>query len=307
MVDNQTVKILLDRISTLEKKVAVLSTSEQSATGSGVELSDTNPSALGTVAPGIGDEASRFDHIHPMPTAANVGAIATTALADTNPQPLGTAAPGNATTVSRSNHVHLLPSAAAIGAIATSALSNANPSNLGTVNSGVSTNVSRSDHVHTMPTAAQVGVAQVRARLTKNAFQYVPLNLTAYKLTWTGAPEDTNSIVNLANNRITPPAGVYLFVLDVLWSWAAGQIEGKLFVCYLYRNGVSERTFPLLTWPSTAAQFMTSLANFITVTTNGTDYFEIYVLHVIGASDANIAIYGDSSVQYTTWSVVKLA
>ncbi len=42
--------------------------------GGGVDLSDTTPSALGTAAAGTGTEASRDDHVHAMPSAADVGA-----------------------------------------------------------------------------------------------------------------------------------------------------------------------------------------------------------------------------------------
>jgi hypothetical protein len=39
-----------------------------------VALSDTNPANLGTTAPGVSTEASRADHVHDMPSAADVGA-----------------------------------------------------------------------------------------------------------------------------------------------------------------------------------------------------------------------------------------
>ena len=42
--------------------------------GGGADLSDTAPSALGTAAAGTGTEASRDDHVHAMPSAADVGA-----------------------------------------------------------------------------------------------------------------------------------------------------------------------------------------------------------------------------------------
>ena len=42
--------------------------------GGGADLSDTTPSALGTAAAGTGTEASRDDHVHAMPSAADVGA-----------------------------------------------------------------------------------------------------------------------------------------------------------------------------------------------------------------------------------------
>ena len=42
--------------------------------GSGGDLSDAAPQDLGTAAAGVSDEASRADHVHDMPTAADVGA-----------------------------------------------------------------------------------------------------------------------------------------------------------------------------------------------------------------------------------------
>lgn len=40
--------------------------------GSGVDLSDTTPQDLGTAAAGVSSEASRADHVHDMPTAADI-------------------------------------------------------------------------------------------------------------------------------------------------------------------------------------------------------------------------------------------
>ena len=39
-------------------------------------LSNANPADLGTAAPGVSTEASRADHVHDLPTAADVGAAA---------------------------------------------------------------------------------------------------------------------------------------------------------------------------------------------------------------------------------------
>lgn len=47
--------------------------------GPAVNISDATPSPLGTAGAGSSPEASRSDHVHAMPSAANVGAIATTA------------------------------------------------------------------------------------------------------------------------------------------------------------------------------------------------------------------------------------
>ena len=45
------------------------------ATGPGATLSNATPADLGTAAPGVSTEASRADHVHDMPTAAQVGAL----------------------------------------------------------------------------------------------------------------------------------------------------------------------------------------------------------------------------------------
>lgn len=51
--------------------------SDTAAAGGGASLSDTTPQALGTAAAGDGTAAARDDHVHAMPTAADVGAAAT--------------------------------------------------------------------------------------------------------------------------------------------------------------------------------------------------------------------------------------
>jgi len=53
----------------------------RAAAGAGADLSDEDPSPLGSADPGVGEGASRFDHVHPMPSAADVGAASTSALA----------------------------------------------------------------------------------------------------------------------------------------------------------------------------------------------------------------------------------
>lgn len=130
---------------------------------SSLALSVTTPAPLGSATVGVGTTAARSDHVHQMPSAASVGAIATSSLANTDPQALGSTNAGVATTVSRSDHVHPLPTAGAIGALSTSDLSNATPAAPGAASAGVATTISRADHVHTPPTPAQVGLGVVTA------------------------------------------------------------------------------------------------------------------------------------------------
>lgn len=72
----------------------------------GASLSDDNPAALGSVAPGTAEAASRADHVHALPTIP--------ALSSTTPAALGVAAVGVGTTSARADHVHDAPAAADI-------------------------------------------------------------------------------------------------------------------------------------------------------------------------------------------------
>lgn len=48
----------------------------QGGGGSSVDPYDSNPAALGTAAPGSSDKYARGDHVHPKPSASDVGAVA---------------------------------------------------------------------------------------------------------------------------------------------------------------------------------------------------------------------------------------
>ncbi len=99
-------------------------------------LSDTNPAAIGTTAPGVSTAAARGDHVHAhgnqaggalhanadgstagFMTAAGFSKLAgieaganLTVLSDDDPEPLGVADPGDSTEAARANHVHPEPS-----------------------------------------------------------------------------------------------------------------------------------------------------------------------------------------------------
>ena len=44
--------------------------------GGGIDPYDSNPAALGTASPGVSAYYSRGDHVHQMPSASDVGAVA---------------------------------------------------------------------------------------------------------------------------------------------------------------------------------------------------------------------------------------
>jgi hypothetical protein len=158
------------------------------------DFSDATPAALGVAAAGTVEELSRGDHVHAMPSAADVGAVGTatsitagTALAgggdlsasrtldvvlsDVTPSALGVAAAGAGTVPSRSDHVHAMPSAADVGAVGTATtitagtglagggdlsasrtldlvLSDDTPLAVGSPSAGTAASPARADHVH---------------------------------------------------------------------------------------------------------------------------------------------------------------
>jgi hypothetical protein len=124
------------------------------------DLSDATPQALGAAASGSSSTISRADHVHALPSAANVGAVGTataitagTALAgggdlstsrtldvvlsDSTPLAVGTPAAGTATSPARADHVH-----------EGTTLSSSSPVALGTAAAGTATAAARADHVH---------------------------------------------------------------------------------------------------------------------------------------------------------------
>lgn len=118
----------------------------ESGGGSSIDPYTSTPADLGTASAGSSDKYARGDHVHKMPTPADIGAVAkaqgvtnadkvlmvnnsgNVALADiptkyaqpTNqfPQDLGISAPGTSTYYSRADHRHAMPSADDVGAIA---------------------------------------------------------------------------------------------------------------------------------------------------------------------------------------------
>ena len=124
------------------------------------QASAVNPQALGVVAIGNSLRYARANHVHAMPTAANVGAIATTALTATNPAALNTAAaPGSSTDVARRDHVHAFPTAANVGAVA-NALVNAKGDIVTATadNTPAVLTVGTNDHILTADSSAPNGI-----------------------------------------------------------------------------------------------------------------------------------------------------
>lgn len=135
-----------------------------SAAGGSAQLGTSTPAPLGTASAGSGENASREDHVHSMPTAADVGAAATvhthtasqvTDFAEAVDDRVNALlVQGANVTLTYDDTANTLTIASSGGTVGT-----ATPQALGTAAAGTSLFSSREDHVHAMPTAVQVGAA----------------------------------------------------------------------------------------------------------------------------------------------------
>lgn len=134
-------------------------------------VDNTNPAALGVAAPGTSLLAARRDHVHAMPSAADVGAATTSTKLD------DFAAPDDNTDLNASTSAHgLSPKAMAPGAGLRNVLGIDNgetahsdkalfdattPADLGVAAAGTAMAAARRDHVHKIPTLSDLGIGNV--------------------------------------------------------------------------------------------------------------------------------------------------
>lgn len=153
-----------DLPSTLATDTEVTSAVSAHAGTAGHEaLSSTTPAALGTAAVGTGTTTARADHVHAMPTAANVGAAAVShthaqsdvtsltadlALKAPIASPVFTGTPAAPTVAADTNTTQLATTAFVVGQAASVA-----PVMNGTVAVGTSLRYARQDHVHASDTS----------------------------------------------------------------------------------------------------------------------------------------------------------
>lgn len=202
-------------------KAAVIAISGE---GPGAELSDATPLSLGTAGPGTAFLASRADHVHALPTAADLGlaTVATTGdYADLTNTPgnytlptasdttLGGVKIGSGITISDG-----VISAEGGGGVS---LSDVPPQVLGTAAAGTGTLASREDHVHPMPTAADVGALDIDSVIDGGDYVGVivipsptiqitsqPTSQTVYvtsTATWSAAEQTTSQPTGSAYSR----------------------------------------------------------------------------------------------------------
>ena len=104
----------------------------QAGGGPSTPLSNADPQAPGTAAPGTSSDASRADHVHPLQSVPQPY--------NSDPEDLGTAAQGTSDAYARGDHVHQLPDIPQP--------SNATPLVEGTASAGTAAEYARADHVH---------------------------------------------------------------------------------------------------------------------------------------------------------------
>jgi hypothetical protein len=125
---------------------------------------------------GIIIKAARSDHVHPFPSALDIGSAE---LGDMAGYALAAeGATGEANTAARSDHVHPFPSASQLGVSLlgnTRAVSLASHGTVGTLSTSA-----RSDHAHPYPTADNVGAAHA-------IHTHTPQEVGAAEIGWTAA------------------------------------------------------------------------------------------------------------------------
>ena len=153
--------------------------------GGGISPYTSNPAALGTASPGSSNNYARGDHVHPKPSASDIGAaevLRCTYGTTTSAEVEAAYQAGKIVLVENNSIVFRLTARISttyhVFAVATSAgtgtvvlnndawstssknipsASNSTPQVLGTAAAGSSSDFSRADHVHPKPTASDIG------------------------------------------------------------------------------------------------------------------------------------------------------
>ena len=158
--------------------------------GGGVQLSDDTPGSLGTASAGVSTKASRSDHVHEMPTAAQVGALAAgdglaalDSAAATKLAGIATGATANATDAQlrdRATHIGTQPSTTITG-LGDSATRNVGTTS-GTVAAGDDARLSdaRTPTAHAHPSTDISGLGTAA---TTDAIDYDPAGSAASAVT----------------------------------------------------------------------------------------------------------------------------
>lgn len=162
---------------------------ESGGGGSSVEPYTSDPAALGTASPGSSDKYARGDHVHPKPSASDIGAAevlwctygtTTSAEVEAAYQAGKIVLVGNnfnvfrlTARISATYHVFTVATSAGTDTVVLNndawstssknipSASNSTPQALGTAVAGSSSDFSRADHVHPKPSASDIGAVAV--------------------------------------------------------------------------------------------------------------------------------------------------
>jgi hypothetical protein len=201
-------------------------------------------------------------------TAAQAGAIATSALTATDPAALAAAAaPGSSANVARLDHQHPYPTAANVGAAAAA-------------------------HGHAPGDITAVSTFRV-ARGSNSSPIATDTNT---KVSWTNEIADVGATFDLANSRHVPDAGLWLYT--VIITFANATPAGGYLVVTLYENGAALVSPPAF-YPAGYAGYHGMPPATFFVIGNGIKYYEIYVRQTVAS--AGLAVYGNATLINTNW------
>lgn len=188
--------------------------------------SETIPKALSATA-AVGTEVSfaRGDHVHPLPTASDIGAAASShthnyAAAD-HVHPVATDTVDGFMSAADKTKLDGLSSGSSVSPSTTT------PKALGTAAVGTETNFSRGDHVHPLPTAAQIG-----ASASNHTHSYAATSHTHSYLPTSGGSLTGAAYAHTATDYSTSRLrNIYAGTSD-LTAGSSSLANGAIYLCY---------------------------------------------------------------------------
>jgi len=184
-------KLTVGAAPTNDLDVATKKYVDDNGGGGGGTPYTSNPEALGTASPGSSSYYSRGDHVHPMPSASDVGAYAL----PSGGIPSSDMTSAVQTSLGKADSAYQKPSGGipaadlASGVIPTvPSAYTSTPAALGTASAGSATAWAKGDHVHAMPSAADVGaIASPSSPSVGDFLVYTSNGWAAQSLsTWSG-------------------------------------------------------------------------------------------------------------------------
>lgn len=289
--------------------------------GSGVTLSNSAPSALGTAAAGTSVEASRADHVHALPTAKALGlaAVATSgSYADLTGTPsaysLPTASASTLGGIKVGANLTITDGVLAATGGSNLSLTSVTPQPLGVAYVGDDTDAARADHVHAMPTASDVGA--LTADSIVDGGDYIGVDAGASITIATQPSNQSVSVGAVVSQTSSLPSGTwnrqFSYINSQYFAVAADVSGGDYYATS--SDGLSWTKRYGLARPGSwspaiygGGKYVISNGVYAQVSTDGLAWTESQLAGVIHTANGKFFRYADNSTATTNgWNAAKL-